>query len=249
MKKRFEVKTISPTVLEKWRRKWKLVSMFADLTSESKNMKVAVLRHPFPSTKTTLNRFIDMHMRRVKLQKYIAEAVSPNPGLARVQGMAMPIMAGYDPTHREFVTIMRYDQAQKFPAKPNLEQYIALELSLCKIWSLGYQLAHIDKRSLSLAKLPSLDVLLYDSSQLIGKVRWISERFSTIDPASIGDARFESYYVPSGDTAFLNTLLTKLSLQGGSANSVDARLNAIRMKMWTRHKNIGYMYGTPKTSL
>jgi hypothetical protein len=226
MKKRFSkllVKTPTIQDLTRWAMKWKNAVWFSNPPAIGST--IAILRH-----KATENVSMQ-HMKRVKIQKKLAELQSPNPALAGVQAVAAPILAGYDTVAKEFVTVMEHSGGLKpFPRSPGHIEYAALERAMCKVWSFGFQFASLDTSLLSIS--PSFDVMLYDCSQLVEPRRWLAHIFSQAVPGN-ENGRFESRYAPGGDA----TIMVKLYEKGSSRmkpEDWDALVDGARSKLWKK---------------
>lgn len=226
MRKRFtKIVVKTPTIqdLTRWAMKWQNAVWFSDPPTIGST--IVLLRH-----KTT-QEYVSKHMERVKIQKKLAELRSPNPALAGVQGMALPILAGYDPASKEFVSVMEYAQGMKpFPRTPDHIEYAALERTLCKVWSFGFQFATLDTTFMSIS--PSFDVVLYDCSQLVEPTKWLAHIFSQIVPGE-GNVRFESRYAPGGDATIMARLYEKSSSHL-KPEDWDAMVDKARSRLWKK---------------
>ena len=232
MKRRFTkivVKTPVIQNLTRWAMKWTNATWLSN--PPALGSTIAILRHKMPSRIVTINDFSTKHLERVKIQKKLAEMQSPNPGLGGVQAVAVPILAGFDPSTKEFVTVMEWGTGMKpFPRVPGHIEYAALERSLCKVWSFGFQLAELDTTLMSIS--PSFDVLLYDCSQLVEPMKWLAHIFSQIAPGQV-NGRFESRYAPGGDATAMGKLYEKASVHL-KPEDWDALVDGARAKLWKK---------------
>lgn len=232
MRKRFsKVVVKTPTIqnLTRWAMKWTNATWFAN--PPSPGSAIAILRHKLPGRLVSAKEFTRKHLERVKIQQKLADLQSPNQGLYGVQGVAKPILAGFEASTKEFVTVMEYGAGAKpFPRSPGHIEYAALERSLCKVWSFGFQFATLDTTSMSIS--PSFDVLIYDCSQLVEPTKWLAHIFSQIVPGE-GDGRFESRYAPGGDA----TIMAKMYEKAGAhlkPEDWDALVDGARAKLWKK---------------
>jgi len=215
------------TTVERWKRTWGNVTTFSDLPGTG---WVAILRHKWPVTAISRDNFIKTHMTRVQKQYALATTTSPNPALATIQAVALPILAGFDDVRREFVTIMQFTH----PSKPltmrgqwNIN-YAALERALCKIWSFGYQFETIDLKTVYIT--PQFDVLFYDISRLVGPTHYIARQFTTALPGQT-PVRFENFYASGGDAQYLQELYAKLGASNKPSDR-DSLVDQARLKLW-----------------
>jgi hypothetical protein len=235
MKKRFSKTVVkTPTIqnLTRWAMKWTNATWFTN--PPALGSSIAILRHKLPARIVTVKDFITKHLERVKIQKKIADLQSPNSALYGVQAVAVPILAGYDPSSKEFVTVMEYGTGMKpFPRSPGHIEYAALERSLCKVWSFGFQLATLDTTLVSMSA--SFDVIIYDCSQLVQPTKWLARIFSHAVP---GDAngRFESRYAPGGDATIMAAMYEKASVHM-KPDEWDALVDDARNRLW-QEKNV-----------
>jgi hypothetical protein len=192
--------------------------------------KVVIVRHALPEKLVSVNDFVKQHRIRYVVQRNLAlgHGITSNPLLASIQGVALPVFAGYDLTRNEFVTVMPYQSGGKsLPKRLGHIEYAALERSLCKVWSAGYQFASLDTARMSIA---AFDVMLYDCSQLVGKVQWLANQFRTVVPGQTS-VRFESLYGPGGDATALNALYERLP-PAMKPTQRDTLVDAARKKLW-----------------
>lgn len=219
--------------LEEWKRLWGNATQFSELPATG---YIAILRHRWPATVISRDNFIKGHLTRVQKQYGIATSRSPNPALAHVQAVALPIIAGFDDARREFVTVMEFKNPSKqltMKSQWNIN-YAALERALCKVWSFGYQFEDLDLRTIFIS--PQFEVTLYDISRLVGPTRYVARQFATATPGNTL-VRFENFYASGGDAQFLQDKYNKL----GSLNKPtdrDALIDQARYKLWNLKKNL-----------
>lgn len=232
MKKQFSkvvVKTPDIQKLTRWAMKWKNATWFTD--PPARGSTIAILRHKLPPRVVTAQEFTKKHLERVNIQKKLSGLQSPNSALAGVQGVAVPILAGFDPSSKEFVTVMEYATGStQFPRAPKHIEYAALERALCKVWSFGFQMATIDTALISIS--PSFDVIMYDCSQLVEPTKWLAQIFSRIVPGEV-NGRFESRYAPGGDATIMAKMYDKASLHM-KPEEWDALVDGARANLWKK---------------
>ena len=232
MRKRFSkivVKTPTIQNLTRWAMKWSNAVWFSN--PPALGSTIAILRHKLPSRGISAKDFSSRHIERVKIQNKLAAIQSPNPGLAGVQAVALPILAGYDPSSKDFVVVMVYAPGMKpFPRSPGHIEYAALERSLCKIWSFGFQFTTLDTSVMSIS--PGFQVILYDCSQLVEPMKWLATIFSTLVPGE-GTVRFESRYGQGGDAVFMGKLYDKASSHL-KPEDWDSLVDGARLKLWNK---------------
>lgn len=215
--------------LTRWGMKWKDGVQLGDFPQVGDI--ITILRHKWPRARVSMQDFIKMHQQRVALQKKIAEARSQNPALEGVQALGLPILAGFDVIRNEFVTVLQCPRYSKpFPKKPGHIEYAALERSLCKVWSFGFQLSTLDLSKVLIS--PSYDVFIYDCSTLIGRARWLGEQYSKVVPGST-QVRFESLYAPGGDATLLLQLYGQLP-PTESPDDRDKLVDTARTQLWKK---------------
>ena len=197
--------------------------------------RVVVVRHKLPAQLVSINDFIKQHRVRYLVQRNLAldRGVTSNPLLASIRAVALPVFAGFDTTRNEFVTVMPYQNGGKpLPKRLGHIEYAALERSLCKVWSAGYQFASLDTNRMSIA---AFEVMLYDCSQLIGKVQWLANQFRAATPGQTA-VRFETLYAPGGDATAMNAIYERLP-PPLKPNERDALVDAARKKLWRVRNN------------
>lgn len=211
--------------------------------------RVVILRHKLPTELVSVNDFIKQHRIRYIVQRNLAlgRGISTNPLLTSIQAVALPVFAGFDATRNEFVTVLPYQTGGKpLPKRLGHIEYAALERSLCKVWSAGYQFASLDTARMSMSsisasnKVQVMEVMIYDCSQLVGRVQWLANQFRTVIPGRTS-IRFETMYAPGGDATALNALYEQLP-PPLKPNERDALVDAARKQLWgvanaTRNKN------------
>ena len=192
--------------------------------------RVVILRHKLPTQLVSVNDFVKQHRVRFLVQRNLAlgRGITSNPLLDSIQAVALPVFAGFDSVRNEFVTVLPYQTGGKpLPKRPGHIEYAALERSLCKVWSAGYQFAALDTVRMSIA---AFDVMLYDCSQLVGKVQWLANQFRAVVPGNTS-VRFESLYAPGGDATFMNAIYERLP-PPLKPSERDALVDAARKKLW-----------------
>lgn len=197
--------------------------------------RVVIVRHKLPAQLVSVNDFVKQHRVRYIVQRNLAlnRNVTSNPLLAGIQAVALPVFAGFDSARNEFVTVMPYQPGGKpLPKRLGHIEYAALERSLCKVWSAGYQFASLDTARMSIA---AFDVMLYDCSQLVGKVQWLANQFRTVVPGQTS-VRFETLYAPGGDASAMNAMYERLP-PALKPNERDALVDAARKKLWRVRNN------------
>ena len=151
-----------------------------------------------------------------------------------VQALAVPIMSGFDTVLHEFITVMQWPQtSMSFPRKVGPIEFAALERALCKVWSFGFQFSALDLSNVSIS--PSFDVIIYDCSTLIGRVRWLGEQYAHAVPGNT-QVRFESLYAPAGDASLLSKLYGLLPPLDNPGER-DTLLDTARIQLWKQQEN------------
>lgn len=191
--------------------------------------RVVILRHKLPAALVSVNEFVKQHRVRYALQRALARGgMASNPSLSTVQAVALPVFAGFDSVRNEFVVVMPYQNGgTPLPKRIGHIEYAALERSLCKVWSSGYQFASLDVARMSVS---AFEVMMYDCSQLVGKLQWLATQFLSVAPGQT-PVRFETLYAPGGDATFMTTLYERLPPRLKPSDR-DALVDAARRKLW-----------------
>lgn len=207
---------------------------FSEYPMPQENMAIGILLHRNPN-ETQSEMFTKRHMARVILQHSMAKTPSPNPILAGHACVAQPIFAGYDPQKKSFMTVLKFDASSRgFPLRsPRLVDVLALERSVCNIWSRGYRFNAFTNNILrSIRITPAFDVIFIDCSQLIHDTL-LTQKFTTLTPGSIRNYSFTTYYVPQKEQELLIPLFEKVKAK----KLDDAFVQEERLKFWGVSKN------------
>jgi hypothetical protein len=186
------------------------------------------------------DEFIRRHIDHLyKVQHHIVTHKSKNPFLRTMLPIfAKPIMAGFDPRTKSFVSISELPQnAKGFPDKNiSAMQFAALEKALSNLWSYSgaFKVLPLSTIFITEDDISGFSVIFTDPSQVIQTPTARAAIFSSKTPFNIGQEDFDSLYRGEtiyGDVKLLDRLLNRLAQE---QMHYEVVLNDARRRVWKR---------------